>query len=704
MASAGDKLYQIEISNWVKSIRQEINKDKRLSCTYAGMNLLGPERGNILTFVDDYLQPKVEEFQKTNLRELSPNEKEHGEFFQRMYDNRDRLLIQAKKALEAQVYKDIADRQRGVKFVLEFMRIVRQYCDNLSEKLRNQADKIWQVNANKRGEEYQKALREIEQNKTQYGTTKAEQMSQISEKALTAIEGSFTALIGRKSRQLAIQVLEQIKSYLTNLESRVYKFQQKIQTLQGKFKQLGEEEAAKAAVLDVNGILLYQRDELNGLYTDLLEKWAGGYEGTQPLAEIGKNQICSTLSGEILSAASPLWKTTRSNNEVMQLFDIEQIPSPNDPDFQNIIIEQTEEIIGNSPEDSRLKRELKACDLLLQTRDNDLQNIDNDFRNTYQKSAPLIRLSSAKMADKEANFTAPRNSIAGILGGANSPDLAAQKLIPLLSARVNGADYIKPLATLERHRLIFVQEIGGFSLRCVEGIEETLRKHYQNWKGNLIEAKRARLRGETKGLPIPVHIQKEPPFWDICPDNPEVFRLVVLARALEVLRRELNLNTEENTIRYSRRNAIGLTENVDIAGSWTEAVQMLDVQACRPDKEEIERQVQFKLTNAKTAEGKQTLCQQFLNYLQQREAELQKEGGADSPDYRQEATIINEAIVQYRLNQGVEVSTDNPPISVVAELVQTPPPALPEALFCHQCGAKNAPNSRFCMKCGAKLA
>ncbi len=39
--------------------------------------------------------------------------------------------------------------------------------------------------------------------------------------------------------------------------------------------------------------------------------------------------------------------------------------------------------------------------------------------------------------------------------------------------------------------------------------------------------------------------QKEPPFWDIFPENPQIYQLVVEARSLKVLRMEENRSTKE---------------------------------------------------------------------------------------------------------------------------------------------------------------
>jgi hypothetical protein len=263
------------------------------------------------------------------------------------------------------------------------------------------------------------------------------------------------------------------------------------------------------------------------------------------------------------------------------------------------------------------------------------------------------------------------------------------------------------LGDLERHRLVFVQETGGFSLRCIDGMKE-LRQSYQDWKGESIVAKRAQLRGESRDLPIPVHLQKEPPFWDVFPEDPAIFSLVVQARALGVLRQEENRTTKETVIRYTRQTAIG-AESVDIASSWEEASQVLEVLACRPDREEIQRQVMQKLNAAETPAQKQAVFGQLTRYLEQRALELDKQGGKDSPDYKREARILLDVIERYKLK--VESQSVSPGV------VQQPPSdggnaptqieaksVTPQAhVFCTNCGTKNPSNSKFCFKCGTQL-
>ena len=541
-------------------------------------------------------------------------------------------------------------------------------------------------------------------------------MEKYCEEALTGLESSFIAIIQRKSRTLSLQVIERILEHLDRMEQRLARFNQKLRQLRDDFKQKADKEADSADALKINGFKLYNREELNLLYQDMIEQLAGAIQGSKSRYEIGLNQICSTMSEDVLRDASPLWKQTRTVGEVMQLFDITQLQEVNYEDFKEIVAVKTQLVVKKSPQESRLNQDLAACDRLFKSLQNDPEAIRSNIRIAYQKSQPLILLSQAVLSGADAGFTPALNTKVAIVGGRNSSDPTAIKLIPYLQERVGNADSITPLGQQEQHRIIFVQEKGGFSLRCIDGIRE-LRQSYQDWKGQSIEAKRSQLRGESKDLPVPVHIQKEPPFWDVFPENPEVFKLVLQARALGVLRLEENRNTKEKVIRYTRETVIG-SENVEIASSWEEAVQVLEVLACRPDKEAIQRQVSAKLADADQTQDKVVLYDQIMNYLKLREAELEKVGGSDSPDYKREATIIRDLITSEKLQPDNQSKTiviqpvipaDKSPVEPIEEppipnipLIKAPVIA-PVNVFCTECGVQNPAQSKFCCNCGTRL-
>jgi len=701
LSSSTDKSLITELSTWINSIRSEIASDNKLQCTHQGANILGSEKGKILQFVD-YLQPKVDEYRANHLRELSPDERAHGDFLQKMYDNRSRIIQQGRSALEAELYSIIRDRSRGTKFADAFITTTRQILNNAAEKFRRESEKVWQPNETNRQRQYEGALQDINQFKTLFGLTKQAQMEKYCEDALSGLEGSFIAIIQRKSRTLGLEVITRIQEHLDSLEQRLTRFNQKLRQLRDDFQQAADQEADRADALKINGVKLYDREELNLLYQDMLEQLAGASEGSQSCYELGLNQTCATLSADILKDASSLWKQTRTANEVMQLLDITQLSDVNYSDFKEKIALRTGTVVQQAPKNSRLKRELAACDRLFKILQNDTDDIRNNIRIVHQKSQPLILLSDAVLSGADAGFTPALNTKVAIVGGRNSSDPAAIKLLPFLQERVGSADAITPLGELERHRIIFVQEKGGFSLRCISGMPE-LQKSYQDWKGQSIEARRARIKGESKDPPIPVHIQKEPPFWDIFPENPEVFRLVVQARALRVLRLEENRSTNENVIRYTRKTVLG-TENVDIASSWEEVVQVLEVLVCRPDKEEIQRQVSEKL-KADQPEAKQTLYDQLVAYLKQRETELEKTGGIDSPDYKREVTIIQTVITANKLKMGENTEFTASPERQRSSVqkAESNSERTANQVFCTKCGTQNPVQSNFCFQCGNQL-
>ncbi|MFW6359668.1 MAG: tubulin-like doman-containing protein [Chroococcales cyanobacterium] len=719
---ADDRSYLELISAWINSIRNEISTDNLLQCTQQTVNIIGSEKGKILKFVDGYLKPKVDAYKHDHFREISPDERLHGDYLKRMYDNRNQMIQRGREALEKEFYEILSDRNRGPQFLDSFIVTVRQIFDDATDRFRREQDQVWATNENQRWEMYEVALRDINEFKDKFGISKQTKMEEYCEKALSNLQGSLVATIQRKARALGLEVIARLQDHLNLLERRFNRFRQQLIETRDYFNAKADKEAESADVLFINGLKLYDRQELNEIYQDLIERLAGASVGSKTPYEIGMDTICSTLSEDILKEASPLWKENRKAEEVMLLFDITEIPSVKDDDFKEKIYEATKQVIEKAPESSKLKTEFAACDRLFKLFNDDSEISDN-IRIAFNKSKPLVLLNQAVMRGKDANFTPAHNTNVAILGGRNTGNPAAQKTIEKVKEFVENDDSINPLGEPERHRIVFVQEIGGFSLRCIDGMRE-LRQSYQDWKGQFVTAKRAQQSGESRDLPIPVHIQKEPPFWDIFPEDPNVLKLVVEARALGVLRQEKNKETQENVIRYTQQTEIDLV-NIDIASSWEEAPQVLEVKACRPDREEIQKQITAKLEAAETDTQKQALFNQFKAYLQQRTLELP--GGADSPELKREKKIILDVVKLYKLNTGAEVSqtrqvaakssvtvtsnTVNPvfnnqqsqPIPTDSTPSQPPTTTPPATIFCTNCGTKNPSNSKFCFKCGNQL-
>lgn len=707
LGSAGDRPYYAVISQWINNIRQEIEKDNLLECSQQGVNMLGAEKGKILRFIDGYLQPKVDDYRADHFRESSTDERLHGDYFKKIYSNRDGIIQSGCKALESELYRILADRTQGAKFADAFIVIVRQVFSDAEEKFRREQDQVWAKNEQNRQKQYEAALKEINEFKDKFGISKKERMEQFTEEALQGLEASLIATIQRKIRSAGLDVIKRLQEYLTTLENRLNRWKQKLITTRDLFREQAAKQSDSADALIINGIKLYDRQELNQLYQDMIEQLAGGTIGNKSLYQTGIDSICSTMSEDILKEASPLWKETRQANEIMSLFDITVIPDVQEEDFRKIISNRSQKVIKDAPNSSQLKRELAACDRLFKMF-NDQNDIVNNLRIAYNKSKPLVILNRAVLQGEDAGFTPQINRNVAILGGERSGNPAAQKMLPLLSEFLRHDD-IKPLGDTERHRIVFVQEIGGFSLRCIDGMKQ-LREAYQDWRSQFILAKRAQQQGKSKDLPIPVHIEKNPPFWDIFPEDEQIFELVIQARALKVLFESINQATKEKIIRYHITDVTG-QKNIDLASNWEEVTQVLEIKACATDKEEIKRQVSAELNNLNSEQEKWNLYQQLLDYLTERALEFN--GGKDSPQYKREDAIIGSLIKQYKLNLALNQSVDIVPNNIhqneniTAELIEPEiteqQKAISASIFCSDCGAKNASTAKFCSNCGHKL-
>jgi len=338
LSAAADRSYLAVISEWVNSIRNEIATDNWLQCTQQGVKMLASEKGKILRFVDGYLKPKVDNYRTDHFREISPDERLHGDFLKKMYDNRDQLIKRGRKALEDEFYQILENRRQGPKFADAFLATVRQIFEDASDKFRREQDKIWSPKESERQRQYEAALQDITEFKDKFGVTKQAKMEEYCESALIGLEGCLTATIQRKARGIGLEVISRLQEHLTVLERRFNRWKQKLIQARDLYQEKANRQAESADALVINGIKLYDRQELNGLYQDLIEQLAGASEGSQTAYEIGMNGVCSTVSEEVLNLASPLWKETRMADEVMRLFDITEIPDVQDEDLRQIIL------------------------------------------------------------------------------------------------------------------------------------------------------------------------------------------------------------------------------------------------------------------------------------------------------------------------------------------------------------------------------
>jgi len=646
LSGDNDRPYATVIAEWINSIYDEISQDNLLQCTQQGLNVRGGEQGKILHFVEGYLKPKVSAYLDDRFGDRSPHEVLQGDYLQDISLNRNRLIAQSLKALEGEVYRMLEDRDRGPTFAKAFIQAVRFILDEAAEKFQRDQGRVWEPIKIEQRRHYESILQSISESKDRFGVTKQAKMEEYCDHALKSLERFLLATIEYEVRTAGVKVIVRLQEHLNLLERRCNRLIQKLTQMCDFFEAESARQINIVNELEINGIQLdYTQPELNKLYQALIEQW----ENKETPYEIGMNGIASTLSKAVLQQTSVLWQEDSTIDKLMRLLDLAEIPDVQYEDVQEAIFNQAKDVVEQTVARDPIQQELVVCNRLLKRWNDD--EILSNIRTTYYKSKPSLLLSRTTLSGEDAGFTPALNTTVAIVGGRDTANLAARRLMPKLQ-EFYKSDAIAPLGNRDRHRIIFLQELGGFSLRTISEMQK-LRRLYQDWKGEYIAAKRAHSRGETRDTIIPLHITKDfLLFWDIFPEDPAIFAFSIPAKALQILRWEERQNSQERAVFYIRKTADG-EEKVDIASNWDEVPQVLAIPSLRSDWEEIQQQVIQKLTGAETDAQKQELFLQLVSYLE----ELENLDGRDSMRYHYEARIVLHFIETYQLKRDDSVAT-----------------------------------------------
>lgn len=638
IASTGEASYASEISKWVNVLREFIASEELTKCTLTGTRVIGQESGPVLQYTTK-IREKVDDYRLNNLRDLGPDKRSHGAYLQRMYDNRQNMTNELRSRLTGEMYSIVSDRNRGPKHAKAFITGTSQILLNLSDQYRRENERVWEPNFKNRTIQYEAALDEVDRIKLQYGVSKQSVISDLSIDVLTGLESSLLALMQIKSRVLALEIIADLNEHISSLDAKLSRFVLKLNALKSYFSSEANNSMLQADALKINGQKLFDRSKINTYFIDAITCMFNDEDNNTFDASL--HRIGSKYLPQLLNKISPLWKAARGHDHEMRLLDIGEIPDIHDDDVAEQIHDICNQYILHLPGHALLTIDKSATQFFLKAANNDEEKLQAQLKVVFNRSKPLIEL-DRNILQAGDGFSPSINSKVAVVGGSASTDPAAQKLIPLISKRTEFKDVITPLGISESHRIIFVQEIGAFSLRAVQGVFQ-LRKSYKEWQSQTIKAKRERLTGLNVDMPIPIHTEKLLPFWDLWPESDDVFRLVTCARALGILRVELNIESNQEVIRYSRISNLGRNENIDIACSWEEAVLVLDLKDCESDRLTVKSQINEMMHNCDKLE----ISQLINDYLNKRMFDLP--AGSDSIEYKRELRIIGDFAAEYKL-------------------------------------------------------
>lgn len=694
--------YQQIIQQWLKSVTEEIIEENRLQCTSQLPSLppLATETGKILKFIDGYLKPKVDEYRLDHLRN---DERGRGDFIQRMHNNQNQFVNSAAIALQEKLYSYLVDRDRGPKFLKVMLKLIEDNFKTQIEQLEREAEKTWEVVEKVGLDEYAAANSKILEFRERWMATKQDWMNKQCDEAFKGLGKSLQAVLERNSRLITAEVLRSLLGIVNQLKSQLNRWIMRIEQSEAKFREYAKQEANQVEALEFVGLKLFQPQELNELYADFIAITGG------------RDVLSQQMTEQVLdrSNQSKFWSQSPHAATTFRLLDVQKIEAVPYLEFEEVVDKTTGRFIKEAPPQSKLYSDMDACTRFMK-RYPEERDQQTQIERLFNRSKPLIRLDRINIG----RFDYIDSSQAGVIGGENAIEPAAQRQVQILKKYFTQKDAIAPLTDRERHKILAVQEVGGFSLRCISGTD-ILRSSYQRWRGERIRAERVILGGGNADLPIPVHIQKDMVFWDFMPSEPAVEKLVLIARAFGILQQEMNQKTKKDVIRYRKNSELG-EDIVTLASTWEDAVQILELPDCRDDRREVQKQLDEMLEQAETDLQKQQLRTRLDSFLAERLRSEFRRDGQDDPLYLQERTIIQEFIADQKLGSKINPNDSNlnvPPnsnfgFSVSPEDSASKPPTnkdepvnqlSSQPKFCSQCGNSLIESHRFCSNCGSPV-
>lgn len=692
------KRYEVVIQQWIKQLESNINVEQRLKCTAQLPNPFGKETGKILEFVSRYLNPTVEEYRLNHLRD---DQRRRGDFLQRMQDNGEKLFQETALTFKRKIYNYLEDKSQGARAIKALLEQMRTSLQTEIEKLQREAEKTWEGLEKAALAEYNQASSQIDEFSDRWMSTKENKMKEWCDQAIGGIEKSYQATLQRQSRLIAVNIQTRFLGVIQEVENEVDRWTGRISGSETKYRDLIASSENYIEQLELVGLKLFERRELKELYDDFINKYQG--------LDILFSQLTQDI--KVASQNSKFWTQSAYGQQEFHLLDVARIDELQYPQFEDVVEQFTRRTIQEAPANSKLYTEMDACTRFMRLYPG-TQDRQREIQRLFNFSKPLIRLDQT--IPQEGGFTPEEGHLAGIIGGENTPETAAQQQVTLLKKFFVETDAIAPLSNRERHKIVATHEIGGFSLRAIAGTEN-LRKAYQQWRGKRIKAERAILKGvkSDNELPTPVHIQKDMVFWDFHRPDPTIEQLVLIARAFGILRQEINQKTKQDVIRYRIMNELG-EDNVTVAANWEDTVQVLELPDCREDRQEVERQLNERLDRAETESQKQQLGKQLQDFLAER-LKTEFRNNNDEPMYLREKTIILEFIIDHKLGTVNSPSTPAPVITAPHLGFTTEPEDNQAKMlgnlmentgvkYCNKCGYSMSISDKFCSNCGNKMS
>lgn len=527
-----------------------------------------------------------------------------SDYFQKMWDNLNRLKTQKRQELRQIVHQMIEDRFRGPKFVRQFLEVLLEVFNNYRSQFDQERQKTFLPKEQSAANALQVLLKQIDNHAKQFNPlNKKTVIEEDFNGIMQALQSIYTSKVEVKSRTLGVLLLDALKEEINSLIIDLTAFDQVIETLETQLTEREQTYIGETGTLTVNGILLYNPKDVDQVFNQVLE---------------GKTEtIFPTVSQDILDDLG------------IHLFELYSFDTLRIKDlFERLLNRSVDEFIDKSQlQVSTARKFLEQYPTLEQQ--------EAQIKTTFEKSEPFLRFSQEQVNLGWENKIEKRQTLIGIQGGNKPTDAAVAAILPQIrkSSTLTDKD-IRPLN--DPHHIFFVQEVGAFPLRLIEGMEK-MRVIY-------------RTISQADKNPLHTH-QDYRQFQDIMPSSQEEVQVkqnLLLAKALGLIIQHENKVTGFDEIRFSYQDKQTGIDKIQVLGeSWQKAEENLLNDQNRKVRDILADSLKKIGENATTKPQKQQLYQKLIGCL--KEIENTFIGGKDNPDYHKGEAALEEYIKQYNL-------------------------------------------------------
>lgn len=573
--------YSKEVTDWVSALRK-----RRVDINVPFENL------------PRYISVEQDKFDP-HFNDADADPQRWSDYYIRMWDNLSRMIPEKCKILRQYTYEVVEDSYRGPRFAFTFLQVLDEVLLETRTSFDRDRQKTFLPQEKYSANNIQTLIQQIDDRANKMMIINRKRLiDEDFENVMRSLDFYYSAKIEVKSRALGVRLIDELRKEVESLKSNLTAFDRNLAKLQRTFADKEQTYERETGTLTVNGILLYDPKDIKIVYDATLGE--------------RRETIMQAVTESVLKDLQP-----------DRLFDLYHFDTLRQKDVIERIFGRCLDEFVNSP---HLKVSTSRKFLELHPT---LEAQEMQLKTTYEKSEPFLRFSQEQMRRGWDDRAEKRQKLVGIQGGHKPTDKASEALLPIIRKTTTITDKdIRPLNG--PHHIWFVNEVGAFPLRLIEGMER-MRAVY-------------RTVSQVDKNPLHTH-QNFRQFTDLMPATQTEMSAkqdLVLARALELVVEAENQVSEFPEIRFLYRDKItGFSKTEVLGATWEEAEEALVSDQNRRVRDTLHDQLQQIGEGCRSKSDRQTQYRQLTKYLETQGQTLP--GGRDNPQF----ALIEKAIEDF---------------------------------------------------------